>query len=83
MIQDQDKNNEINKPADSTPPPPSTTPIDADETVHELPDREPVVPADPDDLVHTFPPETEIKNTDDIDDLIHPPAIDADETEGN
>ncbi len=82
MIKDEQKKNEANKPSEGKiPAAPSTTPVDADEGAHELEDREPEVPADPDDLIHTFPPAPEIKKTDDIDDLIHPPAIDGDEPE--
>lgn len=82
MIKDRNSNEENHKGQETpVPPAPSTTPVDADESAHELPDREPEVPADPDDLVHTFPPTSEIKKSDDIDDLIHPPAIDGDDPE--
>ena len=53
--------------------------VNVDDKTRELPDIEPKTSADPDDLVRAFPPETEIKPTDDIDDLIHPPAIDPEE----
>lgn len=82
MIQDQNNNVEKDKLRESSiPPAPANTPIDADESAHELPDPEPNTVADPDDLVHTFPPKPEIKKTDDIDDLIHPPAIDGEDPE--
>ena len=79
MLPDQNRKNNANEQ-----PIPENLPnkaVDPDEVVHELPDLEPEIPADPDDLVHTFPPQQEIINTDDVDDLIHPPAIDGDDIE--
>lgn len=61
------------KPSSSTEIVPKVT---VDDKTRELPDLEPKVPTDPDDLVRSFPPVREIKSTDDIDDLMHPPAID-------
>ncbi len=83
MEKNQKHSSEQHKAEDDKliPASPVDQPSDPDEVVHELPDREPKIPADPDDLIHTFPPERNISGTDDIDDLMHPPAIDADNVE--
>lgn len=82
MEKDQKDNTDLKKNSEAViPASPVDKPADPDEVVHELPDVEPEVPADPDDLIHTFPPQPEITNADDVDDLIHPPAIDGEEPE--
>lgn len=55
--------------------------VNVDDKTRELPDIEPTTSIDPDDLVRAFPPKTEIKPSDDIDDLMHPPAIDLEDEE--
>ena len=82
MAQDQKNIQEDKKDSERVIPASAPEkPADPDEVARELPDLEPEIPADPDDLVHTFPPEREITNADDIDDVIHPPAIDGEEPE--